>query len=118
MSEPRSMITVKGEAKQPQYFAAESVPSTKSSSPIHNVPAMIALAAVGVGVILFLRSRSNGTSTGPALTVTPDVSADSSGITNLTNSIVSLQAAGLIYNPNPSAPVVGGGVSTPITTAG
>jgi hypothetical protein len=114
MPEPRTMITVKGEAKQPHYFADEINGDTKPKSPIYNVPAMIALVAVGVGIILFMRSRTK-TYTTPALTLTPDYNSDSSSVLNLANS---LAASGLVYNPNPDAPTVGGGVSTPVTTAG
>lgn len=114
MAEQRSRVHVKGEAKQPHYFADEINGDTKPKSPITNVPAMIALVAVGVGIILFMRSR-NKTYSVPALTLTPDYNSDSSSVLNLANS---LSASGMVFNPNPSAPTVGGGVSTPIVATG
>lgn len=112
----QSVTHAMGKAKHSQTFfeGEQGAGDTSRPSPIKNVPAMIALVVVGVGLVLFLRSRPK-TSTGPALTVLSDPSADSSGVLNLANSLV---AVGQVHNPNPSAPTVGGGVSTPIVAAG
>ena len=114
MPEPRTMIAVKGKVAQPHYFAEETSGETKPKSPITNVPAMIALVVVGVGIILYMRSRPK-TFTTPALTLTPDINAASSSILNLAHS---LTAVGQVYNPNPSVPTVSGGASTPIVATG
>jgi hypothetical protein len=69
---------------------------------------MLALIGLGgVALIYFLRSRSN-TSTGPALTLVPDTSADESTIANLTQAALALQSRGHASAPS-------GGTSTPVT---
>jgi hypothetical protein len=96
-----SVVERKGRAKQPKFFGDEINGDTKSTGTSNQLPALIAIVAAGVALILFLRARSVGSRTGPLVVLTQSAAPDQSTIDNLTASVLAL---GALQHPPVTAP--------------
>ena len=105
----KSPNKIMGKVKSPSFFkgSISQSSSTKASPLKRNMPVLLALVLLGVAIILYLRSRSSGTSmTGPLVQTGLPASDTSS-------TIASFASQGLV---NVSSAIPTGGTSTPITS--